>query len=160
VFVGGKSFRLLSALYRTGLRKALIRAVADGPPYMEASAGVNMAAPSLRTTNDMPFVEPPSFEALGLVPFQIDPHHLDPDSASTHKGETREERLTVFLEESDVPVPGLREGFWLRVEGYRAVLGGGRDARLFRRGTAPCEPATGSDVSELLHVRVEFDTRA
>lgn len=161
VFVGGgNSFRLLSALYRTGLREALIKAVGDGLPYMGASAGTNMAAPSLRTTNDMPIVQPPSFEALGLVPFQINPHYLDPDPDSTHKGETREERLTEFLEENDVPVLGLREGSWLRVEGDRAVLGGERDARLFRRGSAPREIAVGSDVSELLRVTAEFDTRA
>ncbi|GGL75409.1 MULTISPECIES: dipeptidase PepE [Streptomyces] len=159
VFVGGgNSFRLLSALYRTGLREALVKAVRGGLPYMGASAGTNMAAPSLRTTNDMPIVEPPSFETLGLVPFQINPHYLDPDPGSTHKGETREERLREFLEENDVPVLGLREGSWLRVEGDRAVLGGERDARLFRRGTAPRELAVGSDLSELLEVRGEFDT--
>ncbi|MDN3256759.1 dipeptidase PepE [Streptomyces sp. MA25(2023)] len=160
VFVGGgNSFRLLSALYRTGLREALIEAAGGGLPYMGASAGTNMAAPSLRTTNDMPIVEPPSFEALGLVPFQINPHYLDPDPASTHKGETREERLTEFLEENDVPVLGLREGSWFRVDGDRAVIGGERDARLFRRGAQPREIAVGSDVSELLRVTAAFDTR-
>jgi dipeptidase E len=161
VFVGGgNSFRLLSALYRTGLREALVKAVTGGLPYMGASAGTNMAAPSLRTTNDMPIVEPPSFETLGLVPFQINPHYLDPDPASTHKGETREERLREFLEENDVPVLGLREGSWLRVEGRRAVLGGERDARLFGRGAEPRELTVGSDLSELLAVRGEFDTRS
>ncbi|ANJ10974.1 dipeptidase PepE [Streptomyces parvulus] len=161
VFVGGgNSFRLLSALYRTGLREALIKAVGAGLPYMGASAGTNMAAPSLRTTNDMPIVEPPSFEALGLVPFQINPHYLDPDPASTHKGETREERLTEFLEENDVPVLGLREGSWLRVDGDRAALGGARDARLFRRGAAPREIAVGTDLSELLDTTPAFDSPA
>ncbi|MGW5129421.1 dipeptidase PepE [Streptomyces sp. NPDC004069] len=161
VFVGGgNSFRLLSALYRTGLRDALIKAVGDGLPYMGASAGTNMAAPTLRTTNDMPIVQPPSFEALGLVPFQINPHYLDPDPGSTHKGETREERLTEFLEENDVPVLGLREGSWLRVAGTRATIGGENDARLFRRGTAPREVPVGSDVSELLTVTPEYDTPA
>ncbi|MFB6961064.1 dipeptidase PepE [Streptomyces sp. NPDC056309] len=161
VFVGGgNSFRLLTALYRTGLRDALIKAVGDGLPYMGASAGTNMAAPTLRTTNDMPIVQPPSFEALGLVPFQINPHYLDPDPGSTHKGETREERLTEFLEENDVPVLGLREGSWLRVAGTRATVGGENDARLFRRGTPPREVPVGSDVSELLTVAPEYDTPA
>lgn len=157
---GGNSFRLLSALYRTGLREALIKAVAGGLPYMGAGAGTNMAAPSLRTTNDMPIVEPPSFETLGLVPFQINPHYLDPDPASTHKGETREERLREFPEENDVPVLGLREGSWLRVEGERAVLGGERDARLFRRGAEPRELSVGAGLSELFAVRGEFDARS
>ncbi|MFJ2018633.1 MULTISPECIES: dipeptidase PepE [Streptomyces] len=161
VFVGGgNSFRLLSALYRTGLREALIKAVGDGLPYMGASAGTNMAAPSLRTTNDMPIVQPPSFEALGLVPFQINPHYLDPDPHSTHKGETREERLTEFLEENDVPVLGLREGSWLRVTGAHASVEGAHAARLFRRGAEPRELPAGSDVSELLTVTPEYDTAA
>ncbi|MFB6814421.1 dipeptidase PepE [Streptomyces sp. NPDC056347] len=161
VFIGGgNSFRLLSALYRTGLREAVTAAVRDGLPYMGASAGTNMAAPTLRTTNDMPIVQPPSFEALGLVPFQINPHYLDPDPASTHKGETREERLTEFLEENDVPVLGLREGSWLRVEGDRARVDGAHPARLFTRGAQPRELAAGSDVSPLLATTPRFDTPA
>ncbi|RFU82757.1 dipeptidase PepE [Streptomyces triticagri] len=159
VFVGGgNSFRLLKALYGTGLRDALIAAARDGLPYMGASAGTNMAAPTLRTTNDMPIVQPPSFETLGLVPFQINPHYLDPDPASTHKGETREERLTEFLEENDVPVLALREGSWLRVQGDRATLGGTRPARLFTRPTPPRELPAGSDLSELLTTRGHFDS--
>ncbi|MEU5959114.1 dipeptidase PepE [Streptomyces sp. NPDC047525] len=161
VFVGGgNSFRLLSALYRTGLRDALSTAVRAGLPYMGASAGTNMAAPTLRTTNDMPIVQPPSFACLGLVPFQINPHYLDPDPASTHKGETREERLTEFLEENDVPVLGLREGSWLRVREDRATLGGENPARLFTRSTRPRELPTGADVSELLTAQAHFDTAA
>lgn len=158
VFIGGgNSFRLLSALYRTRLREAVADAVRAGLPYMGASAGTNMAAPTLRTTNDMPIVQPPSFEALGLVPFQINPHYLDPDPASTHKGETREERLTEFLEENDVPVLGLREGSWLRVEGEAAHVEGARPARLFARGAEPREEAAGTDVSWLLRTELRFD---
>ncbi|MFF9566216.1 dipeptidase PepE [Streptomyces sp. NPDC014685] len=157
---GGNSFRLLSALYRTGLREAVAEAVRDGLPYMGASAGTNMAAPTLRTTNDMPIVQPPSFEALGLVPFQINPHYLDPDPASTHKGETREERLTEFLEENDVPVLGLREGSWLRVEGPLARVEGAHPARLFTRGAPPQELAAGTDVSHLLTTTPRFDAPA
>lgn len=161
VFVGGgNSFRLLSSLYRTGLRDALISAAREGLPYMGASAGTNMAAPTLRTTNDMPIVQPPSFECLGLVPFQINPHYLDPDPASTHKGETREERLTEFLEENDVPVLGLREGSWLRVHEDRATIGGELPARLFTRTARPRELTTGSDVSELLVTQPHFDIPA
>ncbi|MFJ7627145.1 dipeptidase PepE [Streptomyces sp. NPDC097595] len=161
VFIGGgNSFRLLSALYRTGLREAVVDAVRAGLPYMGASAGTNMAAPTLRTTNDMPIVQPPSFETLGLVPFQINPHYLDPDPASTHKGETREERLTEFLEENDVPVLGLREGSWLRVEDEAAHVEGARPARLFTRGAGPRELAAGTDVSHLLRTEPRFDAPA
>ncbi|MFD6276137.1 dipeptidase PepE [Streptomyces sp. NPDC060209] len=158
VFIGGgNSFRLLDALYRTGLREAVRDAARNGMPYMGASAGTNMAAPTLRTSNDMPIVQPPSFEALGLVPFQINPHYLDPDPASTHKGETREERLTEFLEENDVPVLGLREGSWLRVREGGATVEGAQPARLFSRGVRPRELAAGTDVSELLATEPRFD---
>ncbi|MGC5342718.1 dipeptidase PepE [Streptomyces sp. DT24] len=158
VFIGGgNSFRLLSALCRTGLRDAVGDAVRGGLPYMGASAGTNMAAPTLRTSNDMPIVRPPTFETLGLVPFQINPHYLDPDPAGTHKGETREERLTEFLEENDVPVLGLREGSWLRVSGDRAHVQGDRPARLFTRGAPPQELPAGSDVSQLLTRAPRFD---
>ncbi|MFC8227145.1 dipeptidase PepE [Streptomyces sp. NPDC057287] len=158
VFIGGgNSFRLLDALYRTGLREAVRDAARNGLPYMGASAGTNMAAPTLRTSNDMPIVQPPSFDALGLVPFQINPHYLDPDPASTHKGETREERLTEFLEENDVPVLGLREGSWLRVLGDGATVQGAHPARLFGRGVRPQELAAGTDVSRLLATEPRFD---
>ena len=158
VFVGGgNSFRLLSALHGAGLVDAIRDAVRAGTPYMGASAGTNMACPSLRTTNDMPIVEPPSFWATGLVPFQINPHYLDPDPASTHMGETRERRLAEFLEDNDVPVLGLREGAWLRVRDDRAELGGFREARLFTRETAPREFVPGSDLSFLLRTEPRFD---
>ncbi|MFS0694188.1 dipeptidase PepE [Streptomyces nitrosporeus] len=161
VFIGGgNSFRLLDALYRTGLREAVRDAVRGGLPYMGASAGTNMAAPTLRTTNDMPIVQPPSFGTLGLVPFQINPHYLDPDPDSTHKGETREERLTEFLEENDVPVLGLREGTWLRVRDGEAHVQGAAPARLFTRAARPRELPAGSDVSRLLTVRPGFDVPA
>ncbi|MFE4216859.1 dipeptidase PepE [Streptomyces sp. NPDC056844] len=161
VFIGGgNSFRLLDALHRTGLREAVRDAARNGLPYMGASAGTNMAAPTLRTSNDMPIVQPPSFDALGLVPFQINPHYLDPDPASTHKGETREERLTEFLEENDVPVLGLREGSWLRVQEGAATVRGARPARLFARGARPQELAAGTDVSRLLATEPRFDAPA
>lgn len=158
VFVGGgNSFRLLRDLYRTGLRDALREAVPGGLPYMGASAGTNMACPTLRTTNDMPIVQPPSFAALGFVQFQINPHYLDPRPGGTHMGETREQRLTEFLECNDVPVLGLREGTWLRVSDGSATLGGELDARLFRRGEEPRELPAGSDASWLLSAPAAFD---
>ena len=108
-------------------------------PYVGSSAGAIVAGPSLGTTKDMPIVEPPSFSALSLVPFQISPHYLDPDPASTHMGETQEERIGQFLEEHDRPVVGLREGAMLRVDGGDVTLTGVAGARIFRRGAAPAE---------------------
>lgn len=158
VFVGGgNSFRLLRALQDLDLVPAIRSAVAGRARYIGSSAGTNMACPSLRTTNDMPIVQPRSFEALGLVPFQINPHYLDPDPSSRHMGETREQRLIQFLEENDVPVLGLREGSWVRVSGAVATLGGERPARLFDRGGAPRELAAGSDLSSLLRRTPVFD---
>jgi dipeptidase E len=151
VFVGGgNTFRLLRELHATGAVDAIRRRVSEGMPYMGASAGTNVACPTIRTTNDMPIVEPPSFDALGLVAFQINPHYLDPDPASTHQGETREQRIREFLEENDVPVVGLRESSMLRVEGGRVELLGSPAARLFRRGEAPREHPPGSRLDGLL----------
>lgn len=159
VFVGGgNTFRLLRALQDLGLVAVIReRVLSDSVPYLGSSAGTNVACPSLRTTNDMPIVQPPSFEALGLVPFQINPHYADVDPCSTHMGETREERITQFMEENDVPVLGLREGSWLRVIGETAATGGTRSARLFTRGSPPREMAPGEDVSALLTITPCFD---
>jgi dipeptidase E len=143
VFVGGgNTFRLLHRLYATGLLDQIRRAVAAGLPYVGSSAGSIVAGPTIKTTKDMPIVQPPSFDALSLVAFQISPHYLDPDPASRHMGETQEERILTFLQENDCAVIGLREGAWLRVEPGAATLQGGT-ARLFRRGAAPTELGPG-----------------
>jgi len=147
---GGNTFRLLKALYDYELLPLIKSRVEGGMPYMGASAGSNVAGPTIRTTNDMPIVEPPSFNALGLVPFQINPHYLDPDPASTHMGETREERLIQFLEENDTTVVGLREGAWLRVEAGKTLLKGSKGARVLCKGQTPFEVSPGADLSELL----------
>jgi dipeptidase E len=158
VFVGGgNSFRLLRALQDTGLGAAIAGRVRAGLSYLGSSAGTNMACPTLRTTNDMPITQPASFDALGLIPFQINPHYLDPDPASTHQGETRQRRIEEFLEDNDVPVLGLREGSWLRVSGGLARTGGTTGARLFTRAAEPRELPPGSDVSDLLATRPRFD---
>lgn len=156
---GGNSFRLLKGLQERGLIEPIRRRVQAGHlRYMGASAGSNMACPSLRTTNDMPIVQPESFSALGLIPFQINPHYVDALSGSTHMGETREQRLQEFLEENDVPVLGLREGAWLRRTDATLRLEGEPGARLFRRGEEPLELSGGSDLSWLLQVEPQFDT--
>jgi len=151
VFVGGgNTFRLLKWLQDEGLLGPIRDRVGEGMPYVGSSAGTNVAAPSIRTTNDMPIVQTANLLALGLVPYQINPHFLDPDPASTHKGETREERLLQYLEESPVPVVGLRESAFLRVENGVTKLLGERGARVFRRGMAPFEIETGAEVEPLL----------
>ncbi|WP_029150624.1 dipeptidase PepE [Microbacterium indicum] len=163
VFVGGgNTFRLLDALQRTGALDAIRERTADGMPYMGASAGTNIAGPTIRTTNDMPIAQPASFEALGLVPFQLNPHFLDADPASTHNGETREQRLAEFLEQNDAAILGLREGTWLSVDGSTAAVGGSAvspaapgPALVFERGAAPRE--VSGDVSELLGRVPAFD---
>ena len=151
VFIGGgNTFRLLSALWELEVVEPLRRRVAAGMPYLGTSAGSNVACPTIRTTNDMPIVEPPTFEALALVPFQINPHYLDPDPGSTHKGETREQRLREYHEENELPVVGLREGAMLRVEGTAVELRGSSGARLFRRGGEPAEHRPPARLDELL----------
>lgn len=151
VFVGGgNTFRLLDTLQKNALLHVLRDRAASGMPYLGASAGTNIAAPTIRTTNDMPIVQPVSFDALGLVRFQINPHFIDADAASRHMGETREERLREYLEENEAPVLGLREGAWVRVDGERMALGGANGARLFRRGADPLELAPGADLAGLI----------
>ncbi len=147
---GGNTFRLLKTLQDSGLLPILRERALAGMPYLGSSAGTNIAAPTIRTTNDMPIVQPTSFEALGLVPFQINPHYLDADPRSTHMGETREQRLREFHEENAAPVVGLREGAWIRIERDRATLGGTRGARIFRRDEEPEERGTGDSLDDLL----------
>lgn len=158
VFVGGgNSFRLLRALRQMHALNALRDIVAAGVPYLGASAGSNLACPSIRTTNDMPIVEVASLSALGLIPFQLNPHYLDPGPSSSHQGETRQQRIEEFLEENDVPVLGLREGAWIRVAGQRAVLSGAGTGRLFQRGKEPADVPIGADLSFLLDSKPRFD---
>jgi dipeptidase E len=147
---GGNTFRLLHELHRAGLLESIRRRVAAGVPYLGTSAGANVACPTIKTTNDMPIVQPPSFAALGLVPFNINPHYLDPDPASTHMGETRETRIREFHEENDPPVVGLREGAMLRIEGHRVRLEGRAGARVFVKGAEPRECRPGDALDFLL----------
>ena len=121
----------------------------EGIPYVGSSAGANVAGPTIKTTKDMPIVEPSSFEALGLVPFQMSPHYLDPDPSSTHMGETQEERILQYLEENEAPVLGLREGGFVRIEQGAARLGGA-GARIFRKGQSPIEVKPGDALESLL----------
>jgi dipeptidase E len=151
VFIGGgNTFRLLKALYDFDLFAPIRRRVAEGMPYIGSSAGSNVSCPTIKTTKDMPIVQPASFDALGLVSFQISPHYQDPDPNSTHMGETQEERIIQFLEENTTPVVGLREGAMLRVEANSIVLKGITGARIFRRGQPPIETEPGTELSQLV----------
>lgn len=151
IFVGGgNTFRLLKTLYDRNLLDVIRERARAGLAYLGSSAGTVIAGPTIQTTNDMPIVYPPSFAALGLVPFQINPHYLDVDQRSTHKGETREERIREFLEENETSVVGLREGSAIRVEGDAVTLVGGRQARIFQWSRDPVEVEPGSRLDEIL----------
>jgi len=153
---GGNSFRLLDRVQRLGLLGLIRERVRGGLPYVGISAGTNLACPTIRTTNDMPIVQPLSLDALGLVPFQINPHWFDGPIHVRHGegflpygGETRDDRLREFLEENDRPVLAIAEGGVLRVESERATLLGA-PARLFRRGQPPLDLAAPQDLTFLL----------
>ncbi len=147
---GGNTFRLLKRVREERLIEAIRARVAGGAPYMGTSAGSNLACPTVRTTNDMPIVEPGAFAALDLAPFQINPHYLDPPTDSSHMGETREQRIREFHEENETPVVGLREGGMLVCGSGRTVLAGPPAARIFRRGKDPVEVPSGEDLAPLV----------
>ncbi|MFH0828945.1 MAG: dipeptidase PepE [Candidatus Kerfeldbacteria bacterium] len=140
IFVGGgNTFRLLNTFYHHQLLDVIKEAVENGVPYLGASAGSNVACPTIKTTNDMPIVWPPSCIALNLFPYQINPHYLDPDPASKHMGETRDKRIAEFLEENDTTVIGMREGSWIVAGNGGATLCGTTGAKLFVKGAEPRE---------------------
>jgi dipeptidase E len=151
IFIGGgNTFRLLKALQDLNLIESIRRCVRGGTPYLGSSAGSNVAGPTIKTTKDMPIVQPRSFDSLGLVPFQISPHYQDPDPNSKHMGETQEERILQFLEENDTPVVGMREGAWLLCENGAIALKGETGARIFRRDRAPVEAKPGENIVDLV----------
>ena len=141
---GGNTFLLAKVLHEQNLFPLLRARVENGMPYMGASAGSNIAGLSIRTTNDMPIVYPPSFDAMGLVNFNINPHYLDPDPTLKHNGETRETRILEFLTQNEIPVVGLREGSWLRVKDNNVQLKGSHPARIFEQGKEPYEVESGT----------------
>ena len=152
IFIGGgNNFRLLDGLYQSNLLAPIRRRVKEGMLYMGSSAGAVVAAPTIKTTNDMPIVQPPSFNSLGLISFQINAHYLDPDPNSTHMGETREVRINQFLEDNETPVVGLREGCMIRVEQGVHLLKGRTNARIFRRGSDPVELKPGSTLDHFIN---------
>jgi dipeptidase E len=147
---GGNTFHLVREMQRLGLMKAISERAHQGVPYMGWSAGSNVACPTLRTTNDMPIVEPKSFNCMGLIPFQINPHYLDAHPAN-HGGETREQRIEEFLvANKDIYVAGLREATLLLLEDQKLTLKGRNPMRVFKFGTSPVEMNPGDDIGFLL----------
>lgn len=151
IFVGGgNTFRLLKTLYEREMLEGIRTRVRNGMTYVGSSAGSILTCPTIMTTNDMPIVRPPSFDALGLIPFQLNCHYIDADPNSTHMGETREVRIAEYHEENDTTVLGLREGSMLRVENGVTRLLGERRARIFRRGEESFEIEPNSVVDEFV----------
>lgn len=146
---GGNTFVLVNQLYKNNLLEPLKVVINNGTPYLGTSAGSNICGLTVNTTNDMPIVYPPSFKTLGLVPFNINPHYLDPDPNSTHKGETRETRIKEFHAFNSPPVVGLREGSWLDVKNDSIVLKGTLQARIFEYNKEPYEVESGTELNHL-----------
>ena len=150
IFIGGgNTFVLTYQLYKNKLIAPLQNAIKNGTPYLGTSAGSNVCGLSIKTTNDMPIVYPPSFNALAFVPFNINPHYLDPDASSKHMGETRETRINEFHHFNTPPVIGLREGSWLHVNGNSIILKGKLSARIFEYNKTPYETETGTELNHL-----------
>jgi dipeptidase E len=143
---GGNTFLLVSQLYQFNLLDPLKKVVEKGIPYLGTSAGSNIAGISMQTTNDMPIVYPPSFDTLGFLPFNLNPHYLDPDTQSEHMGETRETRIKEFHAFNAIPVLGLREGSWLDVTDEKIILKGNLSARLFQQQQEAKEIAPETDL--------------
>jgi dipeptidase E len=141
---GGNTFLLVQQLHQLNLMQDLKVAVEAGTPYLGTSAGSNIGGLNMKNTNDMPIVYPSDFTTMGLVPFNINAHYLDPDPNSTHNGETRETRIKEFHVFNATPVVGLREGSWIRVQGEQVITAGNKPSRIFRRGMAPYELEPGS----------------
>ncbi|WP_299337296.1 dipeptidase PepE [uncultured Psychroserpens sp.] len=146
---GGNTFVLVNQLYKKDLIETIKATVKNGTPYLGTSAGSNICGLTINTTNDMPIVYPPSFKTFGFVPFNINPHYLDPDPTSKHMGETRETRIKEFHKFNTQPVVGIREGSWLEVKGETITLRGSLDARIFEYDQTPYEIKSGSDLSNL-----------
>lgn len=146
---GGNTFLLVSQLYKFNLMDTLATYVVSGTPYLGTSAGSNITGISIQTTNDMPIIYPPSFNSLGIIPFNLNPHYLDPDPNSNHMGETRETRIKEFHSFNSIPVLGLREGSWLEVQGEKIILKGKLTARLFQTQQVAVEINPETDLAYL-----------
>ncbi len=141
---GGNTFLLVKTLHENNLMQVLKKNVELGKPYLGCSAGSNIGGMNMKTTNDMPIVYPPSFECMGLVPFNINPHYLDPNPDLKHNGETRETRIKEFLTQNNTKVLGLREGNWIRIKGNSITVEGSELTRIFEKDKEPYEVEPGT----------------
>lgn len=148
---GGNTFLLVYQLYKNDVMSTLAEVLKNGTPYLGTSAGSNITGLTMQTTNDMPIIYPPSFKTLGVIPFSLNPHYLDPDVNSTHMGETRETRIQEYHAFNTVPVLGLREGSWLEVKGNSILLKGSLTARWFTQNNATIELEPDTDLRDLLN---------
>jgi dipeptidase E len=146
---GGNTFLLVQQLYENDVMETLKNVINNGTPYLGTSAGSNITGVSMQTTNDMPIVYPPSFKTLEIIPFNLNPHYLDPEIGSTHMGETRETRINEFHTQNNIPVIGLREGSWLEVKNEKILLKGNLTARYFNSNEAAIEINPETDFSKL-----------
>lgn len=143
---GGNTFLLVKTLHEENLMEVLKENVENGTPYLGCSAGSNIGGLNMKTTNDMPIVYPPSFECMGLVPFNVNPHYLDPNPDLKHNGETRETRIKEFLTQNNTKVVGLREGNWIRKIGQKITVEGKELTRIFEKNKEPYEIAPGTEL--------------
>lgn len=143
---GGNTFLLVKTLHEEGLMSVLKENTEKGKAYLGCSAGSNIGGQNMKTTNDMPIVYPPSFDCMGLVPFNINPHYLDPNPDLKHNGETRETRIKEFLTQNDIKVVGLREGNWIRRINDTITVEGSELTRIFEKNKEPYEIEAGSAV--------------
>ena len=144
---GGNTFELVNQLYKNDVLLTLKNTIKSGTPYLGTSAGSNICGITMMNTNDMPIVYPPSFTTMGLIPFNINAHYLDPIENSTHMGETRETRIKEYHVFNETSVLGLREGSWLEVNNNKIILQGELSARVFQQGKAPYEIEGGVEVA-------------
>lgn len=150
IFIGGgNTFVLVHQLYKNKLMEVIKEVVNNGTPYLGTSAGSNICGLTIGTTNDMPIIYPPSFKTFGFVPFNINPHYLDPDPKSMHMGETRATRIKEFHKFNTQPVIGLREGSWLDVKEHSTVLKGTLTTRIFEYEKEPYEVEPGTALNHL-----------
>lgn len=143
---GGNTFLLVSQLYQHKIMTVLKETLENGTPYLGTSAGSNIGGLSMQTTNDMPIIYPPSFQTLGLIPFNLNVHYLDKDAQSTHMGESRETRINEFHQFNNFPVLGLKEGSWLEIKNNTIILKGGLTAKLFRKNREVIEIEPNSNL--------------
>lgn len=147
IFVGGgNTFLLVAKLYQNRIMEPLAQAIKTGTKYFGTSAGCGICGLTMQTTNDMPIIAPPTFKTLGILPFNINPHYIDPDPNTKHMGETREIRIKEFHYLNPQPVVGLREGSWLDIKGNKIVLQGTLQARIFEKNKEPFEIESGTDL--------------